>query len=228
VNDSAPTSVPPPATHQDDPLAIFDLDGTLIRGDSFLPFLVSFAWRRRRFLPILVLPFYVALYACRVLSAQRAKERLIRAFVRGETTEEIARHAERFTSDWVQKRFRQEVLALLRKHQQAGHRVVLISASPDLYVPCIARSLNVTETICTRVAIANGVYLGSLASPNCKGEQKVVMLQSYLGRSKAPAGSCAYGDSRSDLALIHWVGRGYRVGRTIVPVVPEECGDQAT
>ena len=56
-------------------LAIFDLDGTLIRGDTFLPFLMSYAWRQRLWRPLLTLPFWLALYACRVLSDRAAKQR---------------------------------------------------------------------------------------------------------------------------------------------------------
>ena len=52
MNPHAATSVPPTAGREE-PLAVFDLDGTLVRGDSFLPFLLSYAWRYRRFRPLL-------------------------------------------------------------------------------------------------------------------------------------------------------------------------------
>ena len=52
-------SASPPAPAVDRALAIFDLDGTLLRTDSFLPFLITYAWRRGRLFPLAVLPFYL-------------------------------------------------------------------------------------------------------------------------------------------------------------------------
>src|SRR4051794_8606863 len=117
------------------PLAVFDLDGTLVRGDSFLPFLVSYAWRQRRVWPLVILPFYLGLYACRFLSDRKAKERVLVSFLRGQSTAAVAEHAEWFCGWWVQHKLNAEVIARLREHQEAGHRVILLSASPDVYVP---------------------------------------------------------------------------------------------
>src|SRR5439155_15717618 len=143
-------------------LAVFDLDGTLVKTDTFLPFLVSYALRQRRFRALAVLPIYLALYVCRLLSDWSAKERLLVAFFRNDPLRTIADHAERFSGGWVARRLRPDVLDKLRQHQEAGHRVVLLSASPDLYVPAITRSLGIGEVICTRVSVAADLCQGTL------------------------------------------------------------------
>lgn len=195
------------------PLAVFDLDGTLLRGDSFLPFLVSYAARRRRLWPLVVLPVYVMLYLCRVLSDRRAKERLLVAFFRGESLAAIREHAERFCAGWVARKLRPEVVARLRQHQQAGHRVILLSASPDLYVRAIGEHLGIAEVLATRVCTDGERCAGRIDGDNCKGEHKVARLRAYLGCDAAPAGSSSYGDSPSDLPVLRWVQHGYLVTR---------------
>src|SRR5438309_2083924 len=93
------------------PLAVFDLDGTLVRDDSFLPFLISYAWRQRRIWPLLVLPVYLVLYACRILSDRKAKECVLISFLRGQSTRSVAEHAEWFCGWWVRHQLNAEVIA---------------------------------------------------------------------------------------------------------------------
>ncbi|MBX6314905.1 MAG: HAD family hydrolase [Isosphaeraceae bacterium] len=198
-------------------LAIFDLDGTLVTGDSFVPFLVTYALRHRgrRALPALMsLPVELGLYASRLRSAAVAKERLLRSFLGGESEATIAEHAAWFFEHWVRRKLRPEVVRVLRAHQEVGHRVILLSASPDLYVRPIARELGIVEVVCTRVATTGGWCRGHLIGPNCKGDAKVALLQKVTGMEQAPAGSYAYGDSRSDLPILRWVEHGYLVMAT--------------
>ncbi len=191
------------------PLAVFDLDGTLVDSDTLLPFLVGFARRWRRAWPLVRLPLDLSLYAAGLLSDRAAKERLLRCFCGGQPLERIAEHARRFSERWLPRHWRPGMVEALRRHQQQGHRVVLVSASPDLYVPTIAAVLGVADVVCTRVASANGACLGKIVGDNCKGESKVAMLARYLGSQGLPPGSFAYGDSTSDLPLLRQVEHGY-------------------
>ena len=143
------------------PLAVFDLDGTLVTRDTFLPFLLSYARKRHRLRPFLTLPVYLALYACRLLSDRAAKQRVLISFLRGQSKSEIAEDAVRFARTWVPPRLRAEVVCRLREHQKSGHRVVLLSASPDVYVPAIARELGISEVVCTRVAGDDTIWDGA-------------------------------------------------------------------
>jgi phosphatidylglycerophosphatase C len=184
------------------PLAVFDLDGTLVARDTFLPFLVSYALSRRLFRPLLTLPAYLLLYACRLLSDRAAKERVLVSFLRGRHKLDVAAHADLFSRTWVPPRLRADVVGKLREHQRAGHRVILLSASPDVYVPAIARELGITEVICTEVAGDADTWNGALAGPNCKGVAKLGRLCEYLGCDRPHAATYAYGDRPHDLAVL--------------------------
>jgi phosphatidylglycerophosphatase C len=198
-----------------------------VRGDSFLPFLVSYAWRRRRITPLIFLPVYLGLYVCRILSDRRAKERVLISFLRRQSTESVAEHATWFCGWWVRRKLDEAVIARLREHQQAGHRVILLSASPDVYVPAVGNFLGIDETVCTQVAQAGGRWEGAIVGPNCKGDGKVELLRKHLG-SAPPSRSYAYGDSRSDLPLLRWVSDGFMVKRgrmlSVAPTQGERDG----
>ncbi|MFO0810228.1 MAG: HAD-IB family hydrolase [Gemmataceae bacterium] len=197
----------------DRPLAVFDLDGTLLTRDSFLPFLLGYGLRRRRLRALAVTPFYLALYASRLMSDRSAKQGLLVAYFRGESADAIADHADRFCETWVAKRLRAEVIERLRYHQSAGHRVVLLSASPDIYVSAIGKALGIGEVIATRVTFDGDTCVGRIDGANCKGAAKIAAVQELLKAERPPGGSSAYGDSRHDVPLLKWVQHGFLVSR---------------
>lgn len=194
-------------------LAIFDLDGTLIREDSFLPFVVGYARARHKLRPLLTLPVWVGLYTARLIPDHKAKERVLISFFRGEPSAAVAEYATVFNETWIRPRLHIPVLNRLNEHLSAGHRVVLLSASPELYVPVIGHALGIHEVICTRVRCSSGIWDGVLDGINCKGEAKLIRLREHLGVDSWPSESFAYGDSPSDFPVLRWATHGFLVGR---------------
>ncbi len=91
-------------------------------------------------------------------------------------------------------------LAAVRAHREAGDRLVLMSASTDLYVPAIGQALGFNETICTGVAFdAAGRLDGALTTPNRRGPQKVRCFEALRQRHPGLP-TVAYGNAGSDLA----------------------------
>lgn len=194
-------------------LAVFDLDGTLVRGDSFLPFVIGYARSRRRFKPILTLPIWLGLYGARLLPDHRAKQRVLISFFRGQTREAVAEYAAEFSRNWILPRLHPPVHSRLLSHLSSGHRVILLSASPDLYVKAVGAALGIDEVICTRVLGTARLWDGRLVGLNCKGAEKLARLRNYLGEDSWDGDSFAYGDSKSDFPVLQWARRGYLVNR---------------
>ncbi len=195
------------------PIAVFDLDGTLTKRSTFLPFLVRFCRRSRRVGALVRMPFVLAAYVLRLRRDYQTKERLLIDALAGAAVSDIEDEAARFCNARLPGNLHPVGMELLAKHQQAGHRVILLSASPDVYVSAVARALGIEETICTRVAISDGVCVGTLVGENCKGLRKLAALKEYLRIQEGPADSYAYGDSRHDLPVLKWVHSGWLVGR---------------
>ena len=85
------------------------------------------------------------LYAARIRSDRSAKQNLLRRFLRGYTRDTIGELAEGFANRWVDHNSSEAGMERLRYHAREGYRVLLLSASPDVYVPAIAQCLEVKD-----------------------------------------------------------------------------------
>jgi phosphatidylglycerophosphatase C len=83
-------------------------------------------------------------------------------------------------------------------HKRNGDVLVLMSASPDIYVPAIARHLGFNEVTCTGVRWNGDRLDGRLTTANCRGEEKARRFLEL--RSRYPGlTTSAYGNAASDL-----------------------------
>ena len=95
-------------------------------------------------------------------------------------------------------RFRPAALAVLEAHRAAGDHLILLSASPDLYVPRIGRSLGFERTLCTEIQWQRRAARWRVGTANRRGAEKTRCL-AWL-RTQYPAlPFVAYGNSASDL-----------------------------
>jgi phosphatidylglycerophosphatase C len=106
----------------------------------------------------------------------------------------------------------------LHGHADAGHTVLLVSASFEVYLRPLAELLGAHDVLAVRLEVGDdGILTGRLEGPNCRGPEKVVRLHDWLDRHAGGRGAVhltAYGDSRGDRELLadadesHWFGRG--------------------
>ncbi len=188
-------------------LAVFDLDGTLTWHDTLLPFLAGYAMRNpERLMRLWRLPPAVLGY---LGGHDRGtlKGRLIQLAMGGETRVAVDGWAKHWVGAMRSRGlFRPAALAALEAHRSAGDRLVLLSASPDLYVPLIGRMLGFELTVCTEVAWQGDRLDGALASENRRGEEKRRCVEALRARFPGlPV--AAYGNSASDLDHLASVDR---------------------
>jgi phosphatidylglycerophosphatase C len=181
-------------------VALFDLDGTLTHRDTLLPFLAGYLTRHparlRRAWRLVPASLRFALGGG---DRGLLKSRAIRTVMGGDARAVIEAWAERFVADLEPEGvFRAKALAVLAEHRRAGDRLVLLSASPDLYVPLIGRLLGFERTVCTEVRWDGDRLDGSLRTSNRRGAEKVRCLE-QLRQDYAHAPVTAYGNSLSDI-----------------------------
>lgn len=193
-------------------IALFDLDGTLTYHDTLMPFLAGYLarrparlWRLWRLAPALIE------YAVRGRDRGRLKSRVIRAVMGGDERAAIDAWARAFASGLgPRQKFRAAALTTLEAHRAAGDHLVLLSASPDLYVPYVGRALNFERTLCTEVLWAGDRLDGALRTANRHGDEKLRCLETL--RTQYPnARITAYGNSASDLAHLERADRAVLV-----------------
>ncbi len=200
-------------TDSDQPaLAIFDLDGTLTWHDTLLSFLAGYVGRNPgKLLHLWRLPGALLAFLFDGFNRGLLKSRVIKIVMEGDPKSEIDAWADAFVQSMAALGlFRQAGLAILESHRRCGDRLILMSASPDLYVPRIGQLLGFELTLCTEIAWRTASpeerLDGALASPNLRGEEKLRCLQWLRGRYPGHT-IFAYGNSASDLAHLQHVER---------------------
>ena len=192
-------------------VAAFDFDGTLARGDSLVPFL-------RRLLPPAALA-RAASGAWRELLAlplggdrrDRAKAALLSHALRGVPAGRLGAECDAY-SRHLEGRLRHDVAARARWHAGEGHEVVIVSASPEVYLEPLAARLGFTAVLATRLEVGpDGVLTGRIVGANVRGAEKVARLRAWLGGR--PAELWAYGDGAGDRELLALAEHPTRVTR---------------
>lgn len=199
-------------------VAAFDFDGTLTRGDTLLPFLVrGLGWPLFLVALLRCSPWLMG-YGLRLVRNDVAKDRLLRATLGGRSRAEL----DGWTSRWLAEDFAGQLqdwtLARLAWHRAQGHCCVLVSASPDIYLPRVARELGFDGLICTEMQVQGNHLTGRMQTPNCHGEQKVVRLRAWLSE-RFGAGFAdgmelyAYGDTAGDKPMLRLARQAWYRGQ---------------
>ncbi len=195
-------------------LAVFDLDRTLSRGDTFLAYLAAVLRRRpARLARAWRLPLDTAWHLLGGRDNGWLKERYLRALLGGLPRPALDAHTAAFLARLLAGGLRPAALERLREHQARGDRVLLATASPDLYVEPLAAALGIAEVVCTRTAWSGDTYRGHLVGGNCYGRAKLERVQALVGDGGGGR-RIVYSDHHDDLPLLEWADRGVAVSPT--------------
>lgn len=138
------------------------------------------------------------------------KRSVSKGALEGRTVKDVQGVAKQFAEYFVEKHANKELVQALRTHQYHGARVLLATASLDIYVREIAERLGIPEVICTSVELKEGCITGRLLGKNCHGVEKVKRLEKILTSSEFESSVC-YTDHHSDLPLLQRVKQGILV-----------------
>ncbi len=193
-------------------IVVFDLDVTLTRYDTFLPFVVGYLRYAppRRGLKLWRLPFSLLAF-WRWRDRTWVKTRVLQAFMGGEPRARIETWADRFVGHLMEDAMREQGLAQLRRHQHDGARIILASASYDIYVERLARRLGIEEVLASHMAWDSRGRLTGMDGENCRDDEKLKRVRHLLGDTEEGRGVTAYSDSHADLPLLAWAENGVAV-----------------
>ena len=181
-------------------LVLFDFDGTLSSKDSFLDFVQFAVGKRGYYLGLLQLSPMLATYKLGLISNHVAKERVISYFFAGWNVEDFQRVADNYSTERIDSIIRPLARKEIRRHQECGHRVVVVSASIESWLSkwCEKHDL---ELIATRLETHNGTLTGRFSTRNCYGAEKVSRIRERYDLTNFNA-IYVYGDSRGDTEML--------------------------
>jgi HAD superfamily hydrolase (TIGR01490 family) len=98
--------------------------------------------------------------------------------------------------------------ALLAEHREAGDQLLIITATNRFVTGPIAARLGVDTLLATECEMRDGRYTGRTTDVPCFKEGKVTRLNRWLSETGLSLdGSCFYSDSMNDLPLLEQVSR---------------------
>ncbi len=211
-------------------VAAFDVDGTLTRRDCVVPFMRRGTGARRIVPKLLARPDRLVPVGLR-RDRDALKALAARASFAGRHHDELRRSGDEFAAEVHRHWLRDDTVGRLRDHLAAGDRVVLVSASFELYLHRFGELLGAHGVLGTRLATADGICTGALDGPNCRGPEKVVRLHRWLdeevgGRDRVRV--VAYGDSSGDDDMLADADEGHRVEPFVQPESRERSTGETT
>lgn len=201
--------MPPPQ-----PIVVFDFDGTLTTRDSLLPFLLLATGGPLPFLARLLRALPTSLpRALATPTRDNLKELILAATLRGTPLPRLQSLANHFAAHTLPRLHRPPLLERLRHHQTQSHRILLLSASPELYLRPWAAAHAIHEVLATRLQFdPSGIFTGRLDGPNCRGPEKLRRLQAHLAPTPLhQLHLIAYGDAPSDRFVMQAAREPYLV-----------------
>ncbi len=188
-------------------LAIFDLDNTLLSGDS------DHGWGN----------FLVQKKLVEEEIYQRANEKFFTMYNQGtldiyeysafsfkplaeRSMEDLRKLHEEFMRDIIQPMIGTKAKALVEFHREQGHTLLVITATNSFVTRPIVEAFGIQNLLATDPRIINGRYTTQIEGTPCFHEGKVLRLKEWLKKKNMGlAGSYFYSDSHNDLPLMELV-----------------------
>jgi HAD superfamily hydrolase (TIGR01490 family) len=188
-------------------LALFDLDGTLIAGDS------DYEWGC----------YLVSIGKVDGEAYAKKNERFYKEYVKGEldiyeflnfsfkplaenSYEELCQWRDEYLHSRIKPIVKAKASELIEKHRSAGDHLALITATSNFITEPIKNMLNLETLIATEPEISNGNFTGNVKGTPCFGSGKVTRIKQWINTTAYTLeGSYFYSDSHNDIPLLELV-----------------------
>jgi HAD superfamily hydrolase (TIGR01490 family) len=200
-----PTQVPIPSGTCKNIAAFFDLDNTLLPGESSEVRFFRSLWRRGIVgWPELRASIWRLLRDVPPLSLQPLRE--YKLYLAGKPAQVIEPLGEEFCREALCPLVAVDGMRRIEEHQNAGHVVILVTGSLDFLIEPIAGALQVDHCLATRLEQVEGLYTGRVHDPLPYGEGKVRLIRALASELEIDLSeSFAYGDSPGDVEILSTV-----------------------
>jgi HAD superfamily hydrolase (TIGR01490 family) len=188
-------------------LAIFDLDHTLLSGDS------DHAWGQFLVDSNIVEPehhqkqndYFYEQYKAGSLDIEEYLTFALKPLTE-QPLETMLALRETFIEQRIKPLITDKARALISKHQQAGDDLLIITATNAFVTRPIATLLGFEELIAPEPELINGQYTGGITGIPSFQHGKVIRLETWLAEKKIDFdGAFFYSDSHNDLPLLNIV-----------------------
>ena len=188
-------------------LAIFDLDNTILNGDSdysMINYLVDTNILNKEAKH--VNDAFIRDYQQGQLDFNKYTKFALSSFA-GKSQDEINKIILPFVNKVIEPMINIFALKLIHDHHGKGDKILLASATNELIVKPIAERLEIKNVIATNVEFKNNVCTGEFIPPSALGEGKLELVNRWMRKNQFDtfSGVTFYSDSINDLPLMEAV-----------------------
>ena len=195
-------------------LAIFDIDYTITKKETLMELFKYAIKKDKRNIKFLPRAAYCGfMYIIKFYDEKRVKEAFLK-FIENIKEEDLCILVKNFYDDRLKNILYKDALYMMKDLKNKGYDIYLISASPEFYVNEFYAIKEVDKVIGTKFKFENGIFSRKMDGHNCKGEEKVKRLKSYLKENNIEVDfneSYMFSDSLSDKPLLDLVGKPYLI-----------------
>ena len=195
-------------------LAIFDIDYTITKKETLMELFKYAIKKDKRNIKFLPRAAYCGfMYIIKFYDEKRVKEEFLK-FIENIKEEDLCILVKNFYDDRLKNILYKDALDMMKDLKNKGYDIYLISASPEFYVNEFYAIKEVDKVIGTKFKFENGIFSRKMDGNNCKGEEKVKRLKSYLKENNIEVDfneSYMFSDSLSDKPLLDLVGKPYLI-----------------
>jgi phosphatidylglycerophosphatase C len=181
-------------------LALFDFDGTITHKDSLLHFTGYANGKASLYAGMIMLSPIMILNKAGVISAQYTKNRFLKFFFSSWDTEEFKNLCKNYAGTALKTIIRKTAFEKINWHKEQGHRIVIVSASPENYIQPWCEGLGI-ECIATKLLVNNQWLKGAIDGINCNAEEKKRRIEAAINITDYDE-IYGYGDTKGDKAML--------------------------
>ncbi|NIG56193.1 HAD family hydrolase [Chitinophaga sp. Cy-1792] len=185
-------------------IAFFDFDGTITDTDTLWQIIRFQKGNGAMYRGVLQLLPGLLQLKLKLIPAQQMKEKVLRHFFAGMKESDFQAGCNAFCEEALPKMIRPQALKAIREHQQAGHEVVVVTASAYNWVAPWCQRLNI-RCIGSLLEVTDEAITGKLQGINCNGEEKVNRIKQVYHLNDYTE-IYAYGDSSGDKPMLALAG----------------------
>lgn len=183
-------------------LALYDMDRTITRRPSWLPWLLFWA-RREAPWRLLLLPLAAGPLALYPALGRKGLKEAMQWLLMGPRVpaDRVAARALEFATRFGAAAERSDALARIAADRAEGYEIAIATASCRYYAEALARRWGIAHVIATETVVDGAVLTHRIAGANCYGDAKAAMVRAWLG-DRRPDVLRAYSDHASDAPLL--------------------------
>ena len=191
-------------------VAIFDIDKTIISGDSMFHLL---KYTKTKYpaskLKLPSLFTKLVLFKLGIIDTKKAKEAMFYTFNYLNNND-----LKDFYSSILKEKIFEDAKEKMKVLKSSGYLILLVSASPEAYLKYFEEEEFVDFVIGTKFKCINNKFTNLMEGLNCKGDEKVARINAYLKENNIAidkTSSMAFSDSLSDTPMLNLVDKAYLI-----------------